>query len=47
MTIKDANVLYDLIDRIRKVYMESQGEKIRIFTADEFELFKFIDRIVY
>ena len=35
MTIKDAKVLYDLIDQIRKVYMESQGEKIRIFTADE------------
>lgn len=34
MTIKDAKVLYDLIDQARRVYMESQGEKIRIFTAD-------------
>ena len=35
MTIKDAKVLYDLINEAREVYMESQGERIRIFTADE------------
>ena len=35
MTIRDAKVLYDLIDQARKVYMESQGQKIRIFTVEE------------
>ena len=35
MTIGDAKVLYDLIDEARKVYMETQGKKIRIFTVEE------------
>ena len=35
MTIKDAKVLYDLIDQARKVYMETQGKRIRIFTVEE------------
>ena len=35
MTIRDAKVLYDLIDEARKVYMETQGKRIRIFTVEE------------
>ena len=35
MTIGDAKVLYDLIDEARKVYMETQGKRIRIFTIEE------------
>jgi hypothetical protein len=35
MTIKDAKVLYDLIDEARKVYVETQGKRIRIFTVEE------------
>lgn len=35
MTIKDAKVLYDFIEQVRKVYMESQRMRIRIFAADE------------
>lgn len=35
MTIKDAKVLYDLIDEARKIYMETQGKRVRIFTVEE------------
>jgi hypothetical protein len=42
MTIKDAKVLYDLIDEAREVYMESQEEKIRIFNGDQLSSFNLI-----
>jgi len=35
VTIGDAKVLYDLIDEARKVYTETQGKRIRIFTVED------------
>ncbi|KAF8816447.1 P-loop containing nucleoside triphosphate hydrolase protein [Phlegmacium glaucopus] len=35
MTMKDADVLFDLIHEAREIHVESQGEKIRVFSPDQ------------
>ena len=43
--MKDATVLYDLIHEARQAYIESQGEKISIFSPDQLSYFEEEDQI--